>query len=325
MPETFAMSLTLMGMYFGLQYLENNKNGTKISLLLYFIFTLFGIGNKISCGYILILFLPYLFSKKMLLEKKFLFVIVTGVMVFLVIGWYFYWVPHLVNTYNFSGFFMGQRITKSIPEIFENWNLVLDIFYSKSIKYTGFAVFSYGLFISFLKRNKILIVFVLSLFSFSVVILHTGFYFYHHCYYVIPFIPVLSLLCGYGLEQIPNLKFRFFITGIILAEGILNQQHDFFIKKDFKEIIFLEKTLDSLSSRKDLIVVNTNNPAPLYFSHRKGWLSPDSSLANSAYLDSIRNLGCRYIVILNEPWGHNIGLDKKILFHNDHYTIYAMH
>ena len=326
MPDTFAMSMIISCIYFGSNYLESKKNDIK-SLLFYFVLMLFGILSKLPSGYLLVVFLFFYIDKQIPLKKKLIFSGVTVIGIIPAIFWYFYWVPNLVETYGFWHFFMGKSIAQGFSEIISNLNQTLSRFYDTALKFIGFAVFVYGLVISILKRNrKIYILFILSLAAFSVIIFKAGYTFPHHTYYVIPFVPIMALVAGYGLTATKYSKIAVVILIAISVEGIANQQHDFRIKEKEKGILTLEKDLDKVSQREDLILINSGSfPTPMYFSHRKGWINSNEEILNKCYIEDLKNKGLKFIVILKQSFGTEIILTEyeKVLDTKD-YCVYKI-
>ena len=325
MPDTFSMSLTLIGFYFGTNYLDT-KSKRLFSLILYFIFTLLGVISKLPSGYILILFVLLFINKEINLTSKILFSITTLLLIFPISLWYFYWVPYLVERYGFWHFFMGKEISQGFYEICHNMNETLAHFYDSALKYIGFSIFVIGLCISILQKNKmLLLIFLLSFLAFLIVIFKAGFTFSHHSYYIIPFVPVMALVCGYGITKIGHQRIMIIIIIAIALEGILNQQHEFFLKDKEIAIASLENTLNRFSDRKDLIVINSGDyPTPMYFTHHRGWLASNSEITNDLYMDNVKARGCKYVVILKQYFGTNINLRYKMIYNNDHYSIYKL-
>ena len=178
---------------------------------------------------------------------------------------------------------------------------------------------------SIIRRDKLLLMIFLSTFlSFCVIIFKAGFTFSHHSYYIIPFVPVMALIAGYGLDKIKSSKIALFILILISIEGIANQQHDFRIKEKDRSILTLEKDLDKVSNRNDLILINSGlYPTPMYFSHRKGWINSNDEINNEDYIKKLRSKGLKYIVILKKCFGTEMRLTKHdMVFENDSYIIY---
>ena len=326
MPDTFAMSFIFMSIYYGTNYLlSKNNQKNSVNLALYFVFVLIGMLSKLPAGYLLILFVFYLFQKEISLKRKLLFCSVSVVSLIPVFWWYFIWVPYLVDTYGFWHFFMGKSMQEGFSEIVLNLKDTLKKFYDTALKFSGFAVFLVGIIYSILrKERKIYLVFSTTLLVFSILILKSGFTFAHHSYYIIPFVPVMALVAGYGLEQIKNRRYQIILLAIICLEGLGNQFHDFIIHENDSKILKLESDLDKFSSRKDLIIINSGDyPTPMYFAHRKGWVNSNNSISNPTYIDKLKNKGLKHIVILKRSFAEEVLLPNyKCVFNNREYSIY---
>ena len=229
------------------------------------------------------------FKKYIPLTRKLVFCLTGFIFVFITLLWYQYWVPFLVQNFGFWHFFMGKSIFIGLEEILHNIPETLKRFYDSAIKYIGFLVFLFGMIQFVRNKNRPLIyLFSLSIIGFTFIILKSGFTFYHHNYYVIPFVPIMALICGYGLDQIKNNKISMFLLFSIGIEGVLTQQHDFFIRPEYRAIENLEKDLDLVSKREDLILINSGNyPTPMYFAHRKGWVDANENIQKTMYLSLI--------------------------------------
>jgi 4-amino-4-deoxy-L-arabinose transferase-like glycosyltransferase len=325
MPDTFSMSLVLIGFYYGLQYLEDSKQKLK-ALALYFLFLLVGIASKLPSGFILILFIPLIFDKKIRLINKFIFGTITLIYLIPIAFWYFYWVPYLVEKFGFWHFFMGKDLLLGTQEILANLNDTSAHFYDNAIKYIGFAVFLFGLGVALIKKDKIILnIFILSFLAFIPVMAKSGYTFAHHSYYIIPFVPVMAFVSGYGLFKMGNKKLTIIFIVSICIEGVLNQQHEFFLKKEPKALLNLEKNLDSFSKKKDLIVINSGAyPTPMYFAHRKGWIATNDELLNKDFVESLKRKGCKYIVVLKLFLGSDVRLNYEQLYNDKDFSIYIL-
>ncbi|NOU47904.1 MAG: hypothetical protein HOO86_12715, partial [Bacteroidales bacterium] len=195
-----------------------------------------------------------------------------------------------------------------------------------ALKFIGFGFFIAGLIISIIQKNKkIVSIFVLSFLAFLIIVFKAGFTFSHHAYYVIPFVPVMALVCGFGISKIPNPTIILLALIVISLENVLNQQHDFRLKTKEIAIASLETTLDKFSVRNDLVVINSGEvPTPMYFAHRKGWLASNQQIQDEIYIHDIKEKGCKYVIILKQYFGTNIDLPYELMFSNEHYSVYKM-
>lgn len=328
MPDTFAMSMIIACIYYGTNYLETT-HGRKQYLYMvnYFILMMLGTLSKLPSAYLLVVFALFFIDGQISLKKKFAFSIVTILGMIPVAAWYFCWVPYLVEEYGFFHFFMGKNMLQGFNEVVQHIPDTLDKFYNVALKYIGFVAFLYGLVVSVVKREwKIYSLFALTFAVFMIIIFKAGFTFYHHNYYIIPFVPVMALVAGYGLANVKSSKIALMILFAISVEGVANQQHDFRIKSDDLSLLSLEKDLDNVSSPDDLIIINSGEyPTPMYFAHRKGWVNSNDMIQNKEYIEELKAKGLRYIVVLKKRFGTEIGLPqyKKVL-ENEDYCIYEI-
>ncbi|MBR5093223.1 MAG: glycosyltransferase family 39 protein [Bacteroidales bacterium] len=325
MPDTFSMSLVMMGMYYGVDYLFHERRRIG-NLLGYILLTMAGVLSKLPSGYILIVFLLPIFDRTLPLRRKAWFVVSTVALLLPVVWWYFLWVPHLVETYGIHHFFMGEGLGQGLSDLWNEWGLVLKRFYATAILYTGFAVFVVGLFFAFLNKQKMLLrVVALSAFAFLLVMLSAGWTFIHHDYYMVPFVPVMALVAGYGVAQVSNAKWRTVLLTVVALENILNHHSQFIIHENRRPLLALESVFDGFSSRNDLVCINSGfEPTVMYFTHRKGWVADNSQLQDEDYLVDLQRRGCKYVLVMKRAFGTDVILPYEKVFESDDYTIYRL-
>lgn len=322
MPDTFATSLAIISLYFGLEFLA--KRDYK-SLLLYFFFGLFGLLAKLPVAFLFIYFLVPVLKGKIFTSQKITFALSSVLLLSPVIWWYFVWTPYLTEHYGFWHFFMGKDFIDGWQDSLKDWPAVLYRLFITPLGFSGLVFLLVSFVWLFTKKEfKVLGVYVLGLSSFFIlVVLKAGWTFHHHNYYVLAFIPVYVIPIAKFLEYQPS-RLKVFFLLIMGIEGIASQYHEFRIKDDFAALLELESSLDSLSSRKDLIVLNSGNyPTPMYFAHRKGWTLSNEVLQNPENLKLTEEKGAKYVVILKKVFGSNIDLDLTLIVDNENYKIYS--
>lgn len=328
MPDTFSMSLVIAGIYFGAHYLDDfNRKYSLLYLGLCFLFIAIGVLSKLPAGFMLVVFVVFLLNKSLSVFRRVLFSLVLLLAVVPTFIWYAVWVPHLVDSFGFWHFFMGEDILTGVRGIIQFLPDVLRNFYDSALKFIGFGFFLWGLYSIWKERDRsVAVVFFLAAVSFSFVIIKAGRTFAHHDYYIIPFVPVMALIAGYGLSRVRIRALSNLFLLLISIEGISNQQHDFFIRDKDKGILNLENDLDRVSNRSDLILINSGNyPTPMYFAHRKGWIMMNEAIMVKNNLDSLANLGLKHVVILKRTFGSEIHLEKNSrVYDSDDYAIYSL-
>lgn len=326
MPDTFSMSLILASIYYGVRYLENKSRGLNmLNLVVYFLTMSLAVLSKLPSGYILVVFGVFILDRKIALYRKFWFGLVSVVGLIPVYYWYYEWVPYLVETYGFWHFFMGKSMYEGLAEIMTHIPETLSRFYETAMQFTGFGMFLLGLIWAIKYKNwSLLYIVIVCLLGFSVIILKAGFTFYHHSYYIIPFVPIMALVAGFAISKIKNSKLLVVILLAIGVEGIASQYQDFFIPEKKLRILQLEADLDSVSNPKDLILINSGKyPTTMYFAHRKGWIEYNEKIKDINYLNELKTKGIKYIVILKDADNVVLPNFKKVK-ENSEYTIYSV-
>ena len=196
MPDTFSMSFVITGIYYGSQYLDTAiRRHSMLYLSMYVVSISIGVLAKLPSGFILVVFVLFVFDKTLPSKRRLLFSSVSVLIVIVVMLWYMSWVPHLVSKFGFWHFFMGQDVVNGLHEIIQLIPKTLKNFYDSALKSVGFGAVLIGLFSIWRAREKYLAaVFLLCVVSFSYVIIKAGRTFAFHDYYIIPFVPVMALV-----------------------------------------------------------------------------------------------------------------------------------
>ncbi|NVO21593.1 MAG: glycosyltransferase family 39 protein [Bacteroidetes bacterium] len=294
MPDTLSVSLVIIGLFYGYQYLYSNSLK---SLLLFMIFSGLGVLCKIP-AMSLMAAIPVILLVKEIPAKRKLIVAITGLLcLFPAFMWYFYWVPYLVQTYHYQLYF-PKGLMEGIREILPlTWQLFEKFYFSSLFSYLAFGFFVAGVY--YISRSKTLwLKLGLAMISliFLAFIIKTGAVFPLHSYYIIPFTPVMAFIAGHGIAKLP-LKFQYIPLLIIALEGIGNQQHDFFLKPSELYKLRLESKMEKWVGKNEKIVINGGpSPQEIYFANRKGW-TINSEQINLNNLEEYRKKGARYLVI----------------------------
>lgn len=326
MPDTFSMSLILAGLYYALKFLEQGKWLQLTSSLM---LILLGTLSKLPSAYLLVvLIIPLL--QKPVAEKRKIILCSTLALIMLIPAWYYFkWVPYLTEHFGFEHFFMGKSLAAGAKELLEHWPETIGRFYDTAIKYIGFAFLLFGVFKALRNKAHIYLwVAGIGFLGFLPIMLKGGFTFYHHSYYIVPFVPVMALLSGYGIQQLPQDRYRYIVLAAIGIEGFLNHIDDFRIKEHMLPILSLESEMETHSKKQDLILINSGEfPTPMYFAHRKGWVDYNEKIEKRPYIDSLSNLGLKHILILKRAFGTETqpGIDStwKSVEDNQDFTLYS--
>lgn len=329
MPDTFAASLLIVGLWSGIQFMYYQKRNLTKTLLYLFFYLLFisvGLLSKLPAGALLAPLLLIFFDKKINSKYKIILSITTVLCILPVIWWYFIWSPFLRNTFENLHFFMGSSISEGFKELISDPLGLLSQFYDVPLKFSGCAAFLLGLYYLIRKKEKkITFILAFTFLAFIVVMLKGGNTFIRHSYYMVPFVPVMALVAAYGISKFPWYKLIPYIVLIICIENIANQIQDFHIKEVDKPLLELETTMDRFSKPTDLVAVNSVVvPTPMYFAHRKGWVANNQQLADLGYRHDIKMKGCKLVIVLKKTFGTFVDLPLQKLEDTPDWTIYRL-
>jgi hypothetical protein len=323
MPDTFSISLAMGGLLFALEYL---RGGRAWNLFVFFILTLSGLLSKIPAGLVLVvLILPYL-DPNIKLGRKVLVGLLFGAIMVPVSWWYFLWVPYLVKEFGFWHYYMGTGIINGAHEIMSHMDQTLEKFYFPALNYIGFGLFLIGIVMAFIRKEKRLLqVFGLCFIALIFYMLKAGFAFYHHNYYILPFVPVMALMAGYTLSQVKKPVFRNVLAFAVAVEIIINALPEFRVNSDQKYKLNLESLTATYAKPGDLIAINCGpNPQQIYLAHRKGWNLENGEQLQLNYLNEIKAKGCKVLIINKHEDLKPKELPFKKLSDDADFTVYSL-
>lgn len=324
MPDTFAVSLSIISVYFGLSYLKNSSSAIK-HLVLFSLFLCLSVLAKLPAVVVFSFLVPAIVDSKITLNRKILITSVALICLLPSIWWYFKWVPHLVNEFGFWHFFMGKSIDQGFTEILKDWNLVIENFYVNAMGVSGFLLFALGVYRLVETPNKsITISLICGTVLFFVIIFKAGWTFAHHSYYMIPFVPFMAVTAGYFVSNLKKYrKWGFFV--IVFLECLITAAPHFNIKQSYAAIESLNTQLAPYVLENELIVINSgNNPTPMYFAHKKGWISNNTTLATRSFQDDIITKGCKHALVLKHAFGSAIDLPYQLETETEDFKLYNL-
>ncbi len=327
MPDTFSVSLVIIGVYFTLLYVDKKKI---LHLIIAGTMILLGGLSKIPALLVAVPLAGIILSKQTARQTKYALFLCFTIVSAPIVLWYFYWVPLLVEKFNYWHYYMGTNLADGFYELTQNLKGTAEKFYFDALKYSGFLVFLWGIFVLFSKKAKskketylqwILLIEVL---IFALFMAKAGRNFWVHSYYIIPFVPIMALVAGYALSTLKSKKIATLLLLFVIVEGIGNQQHDFRIAKPQQERLEYERWADSFSDKNSLFIINGgDNPKDLYFTHRKGWSISPMQSNNLPFIDSLSNCGAKYL------WIHKteipmLKFPKSIVFENQSVVVFEL-
>jgi hypothetical protein len=322
MPDTFAMSLIIGGLLYALDYLYKGKFWR---LLLFAFLSLCGLLSKIPVGFVwATLLLPFL-DRDVKISRKIVLAVAGAVIMVPVGWWYFIWVPYLVQHFGFWHYYMGTSIGQGAREVGTHLDQAIQKFYFCALNFIGFATFLGGLIYAIRQKEKRLLwAFFLCFAAFFVFILKAGFAFYHHNYYIMPFVPVMAMVAGYAISSIPKTAYRYILMLAIATEVIINALPEFRINADQRYKLTLESVAAQYTAPNDLIAINCGtNPQQVYLLHRKGWDIENNEAQDATFMADLKAKGCK-VLFINKHEGNVKPLPYQKLGENQDLIIYKL-
>lgn len=320
MPDTFSVSLMIIGIYYLHKFLFEQNN--RAFLLSFFLVALGGLSKIPAIS--LLAFTPLcFFSKALSFHRKtalalFLFLVT------LVVGWwYFFWVPYLVQTYQFQLYF-PKGLLEGLREILPLTQDFLKKFYFSALSsYLAFVAFAFGIYFFIKKSPRILVMSIGCIaLTFLLFTLKTGAVFPLHNYYVLPFVPVMAFVAAFAIQELKK-SWKILTLVLISLEAIANQQHDFFIKPSERYKLKVEETIAPYVPLNAKVIVNGGpSPQDMYFAHRHGWTFRNSELTDIR-IDSLANEGAEFLVF-NKHSQPVLEIQKRKIFENNDLIVFQL-
>jgi hypothetical protein len=323
-PDVFAVSIGIMSLFYATEYLER---GRLAHLLTFFVAGLIACLSKILVAVLLTVLIFLIVDRKIHFNRKVWVTLSSTVIFAAVCGWYFYWVPYLNNTFGLENhFFMGLSFGEGYTIMMNNLSQVLKRFYDTPLKYTGSAALLISIVAMITKKNWLaLACFFIPFICFAVILVKTGASIVGDHYYILTIIPAMAFLVGVGLNYIPNKTVVAALLVVISVENIGNQIHDFQIRQPLAALGGLEKIMDSVSARTDLIAINAgvDNPTAMYFAHRRGWVVSNETIVEETFQNEIKSKGCKFILAAKKLYGNPV-TNLPVVYETDDFKIYRL-
>lgn len=300
MPDTFAVSLTIMGIWFGWQYLEKGRRSMLISAAL--LITL-GVLSKIPALIALsFLWIPMTDPNNQRVYKRNLVLWLSAGMV-LVLAWYFAWMPYLLEKFH------NQLIFP--VSLAEGWKIIMEDRWGEAWRTITNASFYYKMpFIYAImglgvvltgSQNRykwFALTYIAIFFAFA---LKTGDVFITHEYYSIPLTPLWALLIGHFLDRLAwKPVFTYALLLVTMIPSYIHQKSMSFTPEVNRSYLAnLSAIAGRFSQPEDKIMVNDGqfNPTMMYWAKRKGWTVNQDVPAKTTWMPDYKRDGLKYMFI----------------------------
>lgn len=321
MPDTFSASLIIFSWFNLWRYYVHKKN---VNLILFALFASIGGLTKISSLVMLAPVYLFLFSPKLSRNNK-LKLIISGILAFIPIaGWYFVYQPYIGDAYG-NHLYFPYSFKNGFKALWEHKADFAEKFYFAALhSFFAIAVVVYSLVMAVKTKMKLLLHIFISVFILFVLFaIKTGEIMPTHSYYIIPFVPVLALLAGWGLQKFPKKNIATVILSLIVIEGTLNQIHDLSYKKSQDYLLNLTAVVEKTSRKNDLIAVNGSlNPQMIYFAHRKGLSLSMDDIQSPNFKNRMIKEKIKYLYFYTH--NNSVKIDLPIIYQTDNYIVYRI-
>ena len=282
MPDTFSCALVLLGMESLLRALE--RGGIMRWVFSALVLTL-GVLSKLPAA---ILLFPLPLLCKGATRKHRLALVATGsVVIATTFWWYGLHAPSVAERAG-TWYHQGQSLSDSLSSLWSHKGQLLGRFAFSALRsYAAFAAVLLGLWCLVRKSpgHEVTRWMVgVSCLGCALLMIRAGFYFHHHDYYIMPFVPALALVAAVGLDRIPRPWAQVVLVLLVLEAG-LNQQHDLGVPDSELPKLDLDQLAEEhIPSDGHVVLIGEGNPIELYLLDRKGWVhSPSVPLNASTY------------------------------------------
>ena len=280
MPDTFSCALVLMGMESLLRALER---GRIVRWVLSALVLTLGVLSKLPAA---ILLFPVPLLAMGATRKNQLALVVTGAVVMATAFWWYGIHAPSVAEKAGTWYHHGQSLSESLSSLWGHKGQLLGRFAFSALRtYAGFAAVLLGLWClvcggSGQEKTRWMV--ALSCLGCALLMLRAGFYFHHHDYYIMPFVPAMALVAAVGLDRLPRRWAQVSLVMLVLEAG-LNQQHDFGVPDSELPKLGLDQLAeDHIPSDGHVVLVGEGNPLELMLLDRKGWVHPLSVPLNAS-------------------------------------------
>ena len=217
MPDVFSLSLALGGVFYGWQFLRE-RTSAALNGILFLVLTTLGMLTKVPSAVVMtLLFIPFL-DGCVTRVRKVQLVVLSVVALAPAVFWYIYWQPWIQETYGHPLYF-PRTLSEGFQQLIHDAN-------GTGAQFERFALQSRILFyvsvIGFLllimrKHVHVLITGAIYSMAFFFLMLKAGDGFSTHEYYVIPFVPLLSLGACYAMDTLlPKKPWALYIALIMV-------------------------------------------------------------------------------------------------------------
>ncbi len=320
MPDVFSVSLVIVALYHAMRYLK--EGGVPRLRLFAVLATLGGLSKMPALCLCAALIVPVLSDR--LPPRRRWGMVTAGILVLVIVAtWYFHWVPYLVDTWH-NQLYFPRDLSRGVRELWASGALTAEMFWFHAFRsFVAFGVFLFGLFLLVrVHRGPVLWSFLLITLVFAFFMVKAGDVFSNHGYYMVPFAPVMCVVCAIGVDRLPK-RWPVLVIAAICVEGVANQAYDLVIPEKRNYLFRVEALADRFTGRNDLVIVNGDlDPQWMYYLHRRGWSISDDRCDDALVRDSLVRAGATCLFKFGKVLTNPDGL--PVLYTDDHVLVLGL-
>lgn len=298
MPDVFSLSLVLTGINIGWDYLEK---GRWWRLPLFALLAGAGLLSKIPSAAPMVLLVVPFFDRRIAIDRKAWLAVFGSLAVAAMSAWYFVWIPWAEKAYEHAWFFRLPFRQAWYELWIKASRYTEDRFVPDALQSRGAYVFVVlGIFFAFYKKHYALLSsWVLYSAIFHLFMLQVGIVFCSHEYYVIPYVPMMALLGGYGLQSTLKHNGLFLaVLFVVMVEAIWWKRGDFFPGPPEQPYTKLRSIVNQVVPADAKVLAagkSEPDPAMLYLCGRRGW-SEQRRARDTSWLNGEAGVGLHYAI-----------------------------
>lgn len=216
-----------------------------------------------------------------------------------VIWWYFIWQPKLLAEFG-NQLYYPVPVLQGIAELGAYGADTFQRFaFSAMIGYLPFAATLAGGYFAWREKDpRIPLLATCVTLPFLYFMSRAGSVFSLHGYYVLPMVPLMSLLGGITLSNLPQGRWHAIALLLCVVEGLGLRWSDLRPSPERAYLLRAEKLATRFSTATEPVATTGElDPRAMYFLHRHGWSLANDRLRDTTTLDSLSARGLRTVFV----------------------------
>jgi len=238
--------------------------------------------------------------------------------------WYFYWMGYIQDINRCPPLIFPVSLSEGFNTFFyEIWRFSYTRFTKVAFFGPGpFLLFLIGVLYSVWRRQWSLL---LGALAYTVLVLlfafKTGHVFSTHNYYVIPYVPLMTLFAAQLFHQ-RWLSWKIALLLVLLGihMPVFKTLRDVYLSYEPEEVALYELLDEAGSDPDDHIMISGRqlDPTLMYYSRRKGWAVTKNTLEKYHWMPDYRKLGLKHLVVdkrrYDKPLRYRVAAENRLFW-----------